>query len=232
MLNQQSVPTIIIMLACSFSCSDDSGTVNTPDAGAVDSGDDTDSYLLQAWADNWFAMYIGDTLIVEDSVSITTERSFNAEEAIFSATRPFVASLILKDFKETDSGLEYIGEGNQQMGDGGFILQIKENSTGEIIGVSNSDWKCLVIHEAPLNKECANSATPDTDCEFRSDSEPDGWKEANFDDSAWVSATEHTEADVSPKDGYNRITWDSTAKLIWGADLESDNTILCRVSID
>ncbi len=32
----------------------------------------------EIWADNWFAFYLGENLIIEDSIPITTERSFNA----------------------------------------------------------------------------------------------------------------------------------------------------------
>jgi len=33
----------------------------------------------EVWADNWFALYLDQDLIIEDSVSINTERSFNSE---------------------------------------------------------------------------------------------------------------------------------------------------------
>ena len=118
------------------------------------------SFLLEAWADNWFAAYLGEGLIVEDSVSITTERSFNAETARFESSYPLVLNVILKDFKENDTGLEYIGERNQQMGDGGFIMQITDEISGEIVAVTNSDWRCLVVHEAPLDKSCENDSDP------------------------------------------------------------------------
>ena len=42
------------------------------------------TFVAEVWADNWFAMYIGDKLVLEDSVSITTERSFNAESFGFN----------------------------------------------------------------------------------------------------------------------------------------------------
>ncbi len=199
-------------------------------ACTVDVGDG--AYLGEVWADNWSSMYVGEELVMEDSVSINTERSFNQETFSFDATRPFQLNAVLKDFKETDSGLEYIGEANQQMGDGGYIAQITDRDSGEVIAVSNSEWRCLVIHEAPLNKDCEDSADPDTDCLFEVTDEPDGWKADDYDDSAWEAATEHSEADVSPKDGYDQISWDASAALIWGADLEADNTILCRVTVE
>ena len=90
----------------------------------------------------------------------------------------------------------------------------------------------LVIHAAPLNKDCENSADPSADCESAISEEPAGWKLAEFDDSTWTSATIHSEADVSPKDGYDEIAWDTSAELIWSSDLERDNTILWRAIIE
>ncbi|MDM8521241.1 dockerin type I domain-containing protein [Anaerolineales bacterium HSG6] len=189
----------------------------------------------EVWADNWFAFYLNDNLVAEDSVPITTERSFNAEAFTFTADYPFVLNLIMKDFKENDTGLEYIGANNQQMGDGGLIAQFTETSTGQVIAVSNSDWKCTVIHEAPLDKSCANETNPVAGvapCDFISLDEPVGWKLINFDDTGWTNATLYTTEQVRPKDGYDQISWNPNARLIWGADLETDNSILCRLKID
>lgn len=77
---------------------------------------------------------------------ITTERSFNAETIVFEAAYPLTLAVEAKDFKETDSGIEYIGERNQQMGDGGFILQVIDDSTGEVVAVSDDSWTMLAIH--------------------------------------------------------------------------------------
>jgi len=189
----------------------------------------------EIWVDNWFALYLGEELLIEDSVSISTERSFNAEVFTFKADYPVQLNVVMKDFKENDTGLEYIGAGNQQMGDGGFIAQFTEVEGNEIIAVSNADWKCLVIHQAPLDKSCEQEANPlagEGTCTFKSLAEPLNWKRPNFDDSNWVKATIHSTNAVRPKDGYDQILWDSQAQLIWGSDLEVDNTILCRFTID
>ena len=82
---------------------------------------------FEVWADNWFATYANGELVGEDSVPITTERSFNAETFSFDAGYPLTIAIEAKDFKETDSGIEYIGLDNQQMGDGGFIAQFTDN---------------------------------------------------------------------------------------------------------
>ena len=166
---------------------------------------------------------------------ITTERSFNAEAFIFNADYPLNINFIIKDFKENDTGLEYIGSSRQQMGDGGFIAQFTDIKTGEIIAVTNSDWKCKVIHEAPLDRSCVNESNPQpgkVPCEYAGLEEPRNWKENNFDDSDWNNATTHSETSVRPKDGYDQIIWHSNASLIWTENLVTHNTILCRIQIN
>ena len=208
---------VLILVACS-------GDTN-------DTADANDDYVAEAWADNWFAMYIGEQLIIEDSVPILTERSFNAERYSFSAPSGTVLSFVLKDYTETNSGLEYIGESRQQMGDGGFIAQVFDQRSGDVLLVSDGTWKCTVVHQAPLNKGCESSGDPDRDCQYLITGEPDGWKAQDFDDSGWQATTEHRASEVDPKGGYDDISWDSSAKLIWGEDLESDNSLLCRTSL-
>lgn len=186
------------------------------------------------WADNWFAFYLNDKLVKEDSVSITTERSFNKESFSFNAERPFVLNFVAIDFKENDSGLEYIGTRKQQMGDGGLIAQFTDAS-GKAIAVTSGDWKCMVTHNAPSDKSCEKSNGPIAGqgaCGFTETAEPAGWKSVGFDDSSWPSASVHSERAVGPKDGYDRISWARDAQIIWGPDLETDNTILCRLKVE
>ncbi len=215
-----------------LSCQTNSETVNETISNTT-KGDKT--FKMEAWADNWFAAYLDETLIVEDSVPITTERSFNSESVTFKGSYPLHLNFVLKDFKENDTGLEYIGSNRQQMGDGGFIMQLTDVSSGKVVAVSDENFKCIVIHEAPLDKSCEKESSPvagTKPCEFKSSPEPDGWKTKDFDDSNWKPASVFSADQVSPKDGYNAIKWDSKAKFIWGDDLETSNTILCRVTIE
>jgi hypothetical protein len=143
-------------------------------------------------------------------------------------------NFILKDFKENDTGLEYIGTNRQQMGDGGFIAQFINADTGEVIAVTSSNWVCTVIHEAPLDKSCEKESNPvagQMPCGFTSLEEPTGWKDVNFDSSTWANATVYSADQVGPKDGYDQISWNPSAKFIWGPDLETDNTVLCRLTV-
>ena len=193
-----------------------------------------ETYSADVWADNWFEMRINGETVAEDSVPITTERSFNAESFEFEAERPFVIGLVAMDFRENDTGLEYIGTGRQQMGDGGVIAQIR-NAAGETVIVSDANWQCLVIHTAPLDKACEDAANPvagEGACAFDASDAPDGWDTAGYDASDWPQADVYTEAQVDPKMGYDEITWSSDAKLIWGPDLEQSNTVLCRLTVD
>ena len=80
----------------------------------------------EIWVDNWFEMYVNGEKVIEDSVPITTEKSFNSETVTFTAEFPAQIAIQAKDFKENDTGLEYIGTDRQQMGDGGMIFQIKD----------------------------------------------------------------------------------------------------------
>lgn len=206
--------------------SDDATATNEPASSGA-----TASYSIDVWADNWSAVYVNGELIGEDSVSITTERSFNKETFTFEAAAPFTIAIEAKDFKETDSGIEYIGLDNQQMGDGGIIAQVINTDSGNVVAVTDAAWQTLVVHRAPLNTDCERDDDPDTTCEFEITETPADWTSAGFDDSAWTSATEWSADAVGPKDGYDEIAWDSNAQLIWGTDLEVDNTVLLRFTV-
>lgn len=192
------------------------------------------SVTADIWVDNWFEMYVNGEKIIEDSVSITTERSFNAETTTFEAEFPMTIAIMAKDFKENDTGLEYIGTRRQQMGDGGMIAQFKDAATGETIAVTDANMRCLVVHSAPTDRSCADESNPVAGqgaCGFTETKIPADWTAADFDDSAWPMAVEHSVREVSPKDGYDEISWDANAKLIWSDDLVLDNTLLCRASV-
>lgn len=193
-----------------------------------------DTFTVDVWADNWFEMRIGGVQVAEDSVPITTERSFNAENFTFEAEKPFVIGLVARDFIENDTGLEYIGTRRQQMGDGGLILQIID-AAGQTVAVSNSDWQCLVTHTAPLDKSCEEESDPvagEGACTFVISEEPNGWDTAGYDASGWPKADVYSSAQVDPKMGYDDVTWVQDAEFIWGPDLEQSNTVLCRLTVE
>ncbi|WP_460275843.1 PEBP family protein [Celeribacter sp. ULVN23_4] len=193
-----------------------------------------ETFSADVWADNWFEMRIDGVQVAEDSVPITTERSFNAESFTFEAERPFTIGLVAMDFRENDTGLEYIGTDRQQMGDGGVIVQIMD-AMGMPVAVSDASWQCFLTHTAPLDKSCESVADPvagEGACGFEMTEEPEGWDTAAFNASDWPQADVYSVAEVDPKLGYDEIDWADSAELIWGPDLEQSNTLLCRVTVE
>ena len=88
-----------------------------------------------------------------------------------------------------------------------------------------------MIQQAPLKPSCEKDADPDKTCKFSSMAAPADWTNARFDDSAWTPATVWSAAAVGPKGGYDEVSWNSSAKLVWGTDLYIDNTILLRLQV-
>lgn len=215
---------------------DPGGAVAADAAGDTAKGAETQGAAVaiqgEAWADNWFALYANGLPVAEDSVAITTEKSFNSEVFSFKVGYPLTLAVVLKDFKQDDSGLEYIGTPKQQIGDGGFKMQLRDAQTGQALAVTDSTWRCKAIHRAPLDVSCVDDPQPLQTCGFVSDPEPPGWREAGFDDSAWPMATVHAAAAVGPKEGYLQVQWLAAAQFIWSADLRIDNTVLCRLRIE
>lgn len=215
-----AVAASIAMVAATFTAS---AHASTPTARSS-------TFTAEVWADNWFALYVNGKKVGEDSVSITTERSFNSDRLTFTATYPLTIGLVGKDYMQDDSGLEYIGTNRQQMGDGGIIAQITDNKTGKIVAVTGSNWRTLVLQAAPINPTCVTSANPIAECTSSTTPEPAGWAKPSYSVKSWPRATAYTPQQVGVKDGYNTIRWAPTAKLIWGSDLKRDNTILFRAT--
>lgn len=220
---------VAFLLSAGCAATEDQNTGMTADT------DQSPGVTAEIWVDNWFEMYVNGKKVLEDSVPITTERSFNAETVTLTTPLPMTVAFMAKDFKENDSGLEYIGTNRQQMGDGGMIAQFRKTMTGEVIAATNSNMRCLVVHRAPVDRSCADETNPvagEGACRFVETEVPANWMVADFDDSSWPAAVEHSVQDVSPKDGYDEIQWDPSAKLVWSDDLVQDNTLLCRMKIE
>jgi len=189
------------------------------------------SFQAEVWADNWFELYVNGKKVGTDSVPITTERSFNSEKIKFTATYPLTIGVIAKDYTENASGLEYIGKSNQQIGDAGFTLQIRETASGKIVGYTTNKWRSFVVNTAPTNPSCVSSKTPLTDCLHKDYTIPKSWNTYSFKDSSWKYATSFSKEEVGVKEGYFDITWTPSALLIWSSDLKLDNVVLFRMIV-
>jgi hypothetical protein len=111
------------------------------------------------WVDNWFALCVIGRKEGEDSGPITTERSFNSERITFKANYPLSIGIIDKDFAGKASGLEYIGSPRQQIGDGGLIAQITDNTSRSVVAAADGSRKALVINRAPMDNEILLTTT-------------------------------------------------------------------------
>lgn len=189
------------------------------------------AFVAEIWADNWFELYANGKLVGQDSVPITTERSFNAETIKFTATYPLTIGIVAKDFTQDASGLEYIGTSRQQIGDGGIIAQFKEVKSGKFVAVTSSKWKSMATNTAPLNPSCVSSTKPSIDCQSSNLAVAANWNLSTFNDMHWVNATHYSPEEVGVKEGYMDIEWNPAAKLVWSSDLKLDNTVLLRTKV-
>ena len=219
------------------SASSASSTAGTPSPGtsvtvssSVGAGQPVD-FVAEVWVDNWFSLTVNGQAIGEDVEPITQERSFNSQTLEFTTTYPLTLAVVSRDYLDNASGLEYIGQSKQQIGDGGLIMQVREKASGRVVAVTSPQWRGLVVQSAPLNPDCAESSQPLVDCQSSAEAEPAGWTSPEFDDSAWPTATVYTPEQVQVKEGYEAISWDGSAQLIWGPDLKQDNTILWRFTV-
>ena len=222
---------MLALAACSSSTSSNNTskpTSNTAVSTSTSAAGAPTKFVADIWGDNWFALYVNGKLVGEDSVPITTQRSFNKERITFTATYPLTVAVLAKDYIEDSSGLEYIGTPQQQIGDGGVIAQISDEATGRVVAATNAKWRTLVVQRAPLNPSCVTSANPITDCEHESIATPTEWAAPSFADASWPNVNVYTAVQVGARGDYTMVTWDPSASLIWGSDLKLDNVLLMR----
>ncbi len=223
----RAVPLALALFASACSA-EGNRHVTVQDVG----GEGATSVLAEIWVDNYFELHVNGEPVAIDSVAYNTERSFNADRITFNADLPMTVALELRDFMENDTGLEYIGSKRQQMGDGGAIFQFSAGD--QLLGASNADWRCTVVHHAPVDTACADLDDPtvgEGQCAADIAELPSNWTAVDFDDSAWQATVEHSAAAVSPKMGYDGIDWSPAASLIWSDSLHQDNIVLCRATL-
>ena len=128
------------------------GPQQAPDVIVVDTPG-TLSIKAEVWADNWFAFYLGERLVIEDSIPITTERSFNAEAFRLQRRIPPAT-----EFRRQGLQAGRYGSGVHrppQPADGRRrphrTVHGRRPRRDETIAVTNAAWRCLAIHDAPAS---------------------------------------------------------------------------------
>jgi hypothetical protein len=165
---------------------------------------------LNAYADNWCAIFINGKLVAVDAIDFLPHNQISVR---ILPEYPMTIAVLAKDNAEPATGLEY---GNK-IGDAGFILKLGDGT------VTNATWKAKAFFRGPLNSTIANPVVERTALPAR-------WYATDFDDSSWERATEYTAERVGPDGDY--VAADFTgAKFIWTSDLNLDNTVVFRTTV-
>ncbi|WP_436717206.1 hypothetical protein U8335_09435 [Roseiconus lacunae] len=181
-----------------------------PPSGAKPEIEDTQK--LNVYADNWFELYINGELTAVDSIRFMPHNVVSVD--VFPKY-PMTIAVMAKDNADAKTALEY---NHTQIGDGGFILKMGDGT------VTGKHWKAKSVFHGPINRDMRNPQVRRTDI-------PENWMTVDFDDSDWSAACEFSEQTVRPKRPFYQHDFEG-AKFIWADDLELDNTVLFRVTID
>jgi hypothetical protein len=171
----------------------------------------SDTVHVDVYADNWFVMFINGELVAVDSIKFTPH---NVQSFDILPEYPMTIAVMAKDNADPKTGMEY----GDHIGDGGLIIKFSDGT------VTNTKWKAMNFFKGPLNHDSRNPKVIHRPI-------PDGWWKKDFDDSKWPFATEYTQERVNPKEPFYKVDF-SGAKWIWSDDLDLDNTVIFRVTID
>lgn len=165
---------------------------------------------LGAYADNGCAIFINGKMVAVDAIDFLPHNQITAKVL---PEYPMTIAVLAKDNADPATGLEY---GNQ-IGDAGFILKLGDGT------VTNAKWRAKSFFTGPLN---SNTAAP----QVSRTPLPARWWAVDFDDSAWGFATEYTASRVGPDGDYNPADF-TGASFIWTGDLNLDNTVIFRTTV-
>lgn len=211
----------------------------------------SEEFAAYIFADNYFELYVNGKLIAVDAVPFTP---FNASVVRFKATRPVTVAMKLVDWEEN---LGLGSESNRgkafHPGDGGLVMHIKD-AAGKTALLTDGSWRAQTFYTAPLkDRACLKVVAQVRDsaaCDMAGSDDasgysgahwtiPDHWAAPGFDDSAWPMATTYTNetVGVENKPAYMNFTevFDTPgadAQFIWSSNLNLDNLVLVRKTIE
>ncbi len=171
-----------------------------------------DTQRLNVYADNWFSLYINGELVAVDSIRFMPHNVIAVD--VFPEY-PMTIAVMAKDNADAETAMEY---NNTQIGDGGFIMKLSDGT------VTGKHWKAKSVFYGPIDRDTQNPRVRRTEI-------PMDWMNVDFDDSEWKAAKEFAEQAVRPKRPFYQYDFEG-AKFIWADDLELDNTVLFRVTVD
>ena len=177
-----SVLSAFMMLVWACSDTDSADSDNQGTSPSTTEG----SVTATIYADNYFELYVNGEQVAVDPLDFTPHQAVQVSFDVPEGTTP-VYAIVASDFA-TGSGYEYTSTSSPQLGDGGLIAVF---SDGQATG---SDWKCYTVLYGPTEaSEAAGCSADNLDaCEVTDSGVPDGWSNADFDDSGWEQATEYS----------------------------------------
>lgn len=170
----------------------------------------SDTLTLNAYADNWCAVFVNGRLVAVDSIDFIPHNQISVR---ILPEYPLTIAVLAKDNATPAGGLEY---GNR-IGDAGFILKLGDGT------VTNATWKAKAFFRGPVNRDVNRPTIERIPL-------PSGWHLPGFDDSGWDRAIEYTSDRVRPDGDYVAEAF-TGARFIWTADLDIDNTVVLRTTI-
>jgi hypothetical protein len=210
---------------------------------------DGEVFTAYIFGDNYFEMYVNGVAVGKDPVPYT---DFNSCIVQFKAKKPFTVAIKCVDWEENlGLGTEVQGSSSYHIGDGGFVMTIR-NAAGTIISTTDNTWKAQTYYIAPISDlAClteSGSARLSSSCSTvagASDSYaihwalPTDWYKTTYDDTNWPVATtfSNSTVGVDNKPSYTKFAdvFDNTSKdaiFIWSSNLLLDNLVLLRKKIE
>ncbi len=210
---------------------------------------DGEVFTAYIFEDNYFEMYVNGIPVGKDPVPYT---DFNSCIVRFKAKKPFTVAVKCVDWEENlGLGTEKQGSSSNYIGDGGFVMLIK-NASGSVVGITDNTWKAQTYYIAPISDlAClseSGNARLSTNCNTSVGASnsygihwavPTNWFNTSYDDSNWPVATTflNSTVGVDNKSSYTNFAdvFDNASKdaiFIWSSNLKLDNLVLLRKKIE
>jgi hypothetical protein len=171
----------------------------------------SDTVSANMYADNWFVLFVNGKLVAVDPIDFLPH---NVVSVDILPEYPMTIAALAKDNADPKTGCEY----GRSIGDGGFILKFSDGT------VTDASWKAKCFHHGPIESNIDHPSV-------RVDAIPDRWFAVDFDDSLWNNAVEYTQERIDPKETFFEHDFKG-AKWIWTDDLNLDNTVIFRKTIE
>jgi len=210
---------------------------------------DGEVFTAYIFGDNYFEMYVNGVPVGKDPVPYT---DFNSCIVRFKSKKPFTIAVKCVDWEENlGLGTEKQGSSSNYIGDGGFVMYIK-NATGTTVGITDNTWKAQTYYISPvsdlacisesgnarLSSNCITSVGASNSYGIHW-AVPTIWFNNSYDDSTWPSATafSNSTVGVDNKSSYTNFAdvFDNSSKdasFIWSSNLKLDNLVLLRKKIE